>query len=119
MNTKSIVSTAKAAPAAGPYSQATRTEQFVFAGFSSGSGTGTFRQHSGRHRAADAAVAREPVGRSGSRRRLSRKRPEDDRVSEKHERLRRYERNLRRVLQRQTACALDHRSRTFAKGRPG
>ena len=31
MNTKSIVSTAKAAPAAGPYSQATRTEQFVFA----------------------------------------------------------------------------------------
>ena len=31
MNTKSIVSTTKAAPAAGPYSQATRTEQFVFA----------------------------------------------------------------------------------------
>ena len=31
MNTKSIVSTAKAAPAAGPYSQATHTEQFVFA----------------------------------------------------------------------------------------
>ena len=31
MTTKSIVSTEKAAPAAGPYSQATRTEQFVFA----------------------------------------------------------------------------------------
>ena len=31
MTTKSIVSTDKAAPAAGPYSQATRTEQFVFA----------------------------------------------------------------------------------------
>jgi len=31
MTTKSIVSTTKAAPAAGPYSQATRTEQFVFA----------------------------------------------------------------------------------------
>ena len=31
MSTKSIVSTDKAAPAAGPYSQATRTEQFVFA----------------------------------------------------------------------------------------
>ena len=31
MTTKLIVSTAKAAPAAGPYSQATRTEQFVFA----------------------------------------------------------------------------------------
>ena len=31
MNTKSLVSTDKAAPAAGPYSQATRTEQFVFA----------------------------------------------------------------------------------------
>jgi len=29
MTTKSIVSTAKAAPAAGPYSQATRTEQLV------------------------------------------------------------------------------------------
>ncbi len=31
MSTKSIVSTDKAAPAAGPYSQATRTDQFVFA----------------------------------------------------------------------------------------
>ena len=31
MSTKAIVSTTKAAPAAGPYSQATRTEQFVFA----------------------------------------------------------------------------------------
>ena len=31
MTTKSIVSTAKAAPAAGPYSQATHTEQLVFA----------------------------------------------------------------------------------------
>lgn len=31
MNTKILVSTDKAAPAAGPYSQATRTEQFVFA----------------------------------------------------------------------------------------
>src|SRR5258708_20179999 len=31
MNTKSLVSTDQAAPAAGPYSQATRTEQFVFA----------------------------------------------------------------------------------------
>jgi 2-iminobutanoate/2-iminopropanoate deaminase len=31
MNTKSLVSTDKAAPAAGPYSQATRTEQLVFA----------------------------------------------------------------------------------------
>jgi 2-iminobutanoate/2-iminopropanoate deaminase len=31
VTTKSIVSTDKAAPAAGPYSQATRTEQFVFA----------------------------------------------------------------------------------------
>lgn len=31
MNTKSLISTDKAAPAAGPYSQATRTEQLVFA----------------------------------------------------------------------------------------
>jgi 2-iminobutanoate/2-iminopropanoate deaminase len=31
VTTKSIVSTDKAAPAAGPYSQATRTEQLVFA----------------------------------------------------------------------------------------
>lgn len=31
MNTKFLVSTAKAAPAAGPYSQGVRTEQFVFA----------------------------------------------------------------------------------------
>jgi 2-iminobutanoate/2-iminopropanoate deaminase len=31
MNAKSLVSTDKAAPAAGPYSQATRTEQLVFA----------------------------------------------------------------------------------------
>jgi 2-iminobutanoate/2-iminopropanoate deaminase len=31
MSEKSIVSTAKAAPAAGPYSQATHTEQLVFA----------------------------------------------------------------------------------------
>jgi len=31
MTTKSLVSTEKAAPAAGPYSQATRTEQLVFA----------------------------------------------------------------------------------------
>lgn len=31
MNTKSVVSTDKAAPAAGPYSQAIGTEQFVFA----------------------------------------------------------------------------------------
>jgi 2-iminobutanoate/2-iminopropanoate deaminase len=31
MNTKSLVSTDKAAPVAGPYSKATRTEQFVFA----------------------------------------------------------------------------------------
>jgi 2-iminobutanoate/2-iminopropanoate deaminase len=31
MSTKSIVSTDKAAPAAGPYSQATSTDQFVFA----------------------------------------------------------------------------------------
>ena len=31
MTTKTIVSTDKAAPAAGPYSQATCTEQFVFA----------------------------------------------------------------------------------------
>src|SRR5260221_5082705 len=31
MNTNSLVSTDQAAPAAGPYSQATRTEQFVFA----------------------------------------------------------------------------------------
>ena len=31
MTTKSIVSTTKAAPAAGPYSQATHTEQLVFA----------------------------------------------------------------------------------------
>jgi 2-iminobutanoate/2-iminopropanoate deaminase len=31
VTTKSVVSTDKAAPAAGPYSQAIRTEQFVFA----------------------------------------------------------------------------------------
>jgi 2-iminobutanoate/2-iminopropanoate deaminase len=31
MTTKFLVSTVKAAPAAGPYSQAVRTEQFVFA----------------------------------------------------------------------------------------
>ena len=62
-----------------------------------------FWKYSRWHRATDAAVAGKPVGRSGSRRRVFRKRPEDDRVSEEHERLRRHERNLRRVLQRCSA----------------
>ena len=79
MNTKSIVSTAKAAPqrpcSAG---NAHRTIRVCVRAIADRPG---FRRYSGRHRATDAAVARKPVGRSGSRRRLSRKRPEDDRVS--------------------------------------
>ena len=74
------------------------------------------REHSRWYRATDPAIAGKSVGGPGSRRCIFRQRFEDDRVSEEHERFRRDERNLRGLLQRCAAGALDDRGCTLAEG---
>ena len=118
MNTKSIVSTANAAPAAGPYSQATRTEQFVFASGQlpidpvSGAIPDGIEQQT-RQSLANLSAVLEAGGASFAsvlKTTVFLKNMDDFAVMNGI---------LRRVLQRSAARALDHRSRAFAKGRTG
>jgi 2-iminobutanoate/2-iminopropanoate deaminase len=115
MNTRSLVSTDKAAPAAGPYSQATRTEQFVFASGqlpidpASGNIPDGIEQQT-RQSLANLSAVLEAGGASLA------SVLKTTVVPEKHGRFCHDEWNLRRGLQRCAARALDDRSRALAEG---